>query len=189
MNNILIVTSSGKNKKMFNDLLIEQGIENIDSVCDSIQARSLASDNDYNIIIIDSPIGDELGDNLAKNLSTLTASSIILLVNENIEDKMCKRVEGFGIFVLKKPLNRSLFCASLKMAYAARERILALKKENEELHDKINEIRLIDRAKCILIEYLGLNEKQAHRYIEKQAMDLRKTRGDIAMDILNTYEI
>ena len=47
----------------------------------------------------------------------------------------------------------------------------------------------MDRAKCVLIQYLNMTETQAHRYIEKQAMDLRTTRRQIAEGILKTYEV
>ena len=50
------------------------------------------------------------------------------------------------------------------------------------------EIRLVDRAKCILIQYLDMTEKEAHRHIEKLAMDKRKTRREIAESILRSYE-
>ena len=63
-----------------------------------------------------------------------------------------------------------------------------LKKENDKLHDRIKEIRLVDRAKCILIEYLKMTEPEAHKYIERQAMDLRITKLAVAERILKTYE-
>ena len=66
--------------------------------------------------------------------------------------------------------------------------ISRLKSENERLQEKIAEIRLVDRAKCALIQYADMTEPQAHRYIEKQAMDLRRTRLDIAQSILKAYE-
>ena len=47
----------------------------------------------------------------------------------------------------------------------------------------------MERAKYVLIEHLGFSEEQAHRYIEKQAMDRRMTRRGIAEGILNTYEM
>ena len=56
------------------------------------------------------------------------------------------------------------------------------------LQDKIEEIRLVSRAKCVLIEVLGMTEPQAHRYLEKQAMDLRCTRREVAQGVLSTYE-
>ena len=57
-----------------------------------------------------------------------------------------------------------------------------------KLQKKIEEIRLVDRAKCVLIQYLNMTEAEAHRYIEKQAMDMRKTKKTIAENILNTYD-
>ena len=63
-----------------------------------------------------------------------------------------------------------------------------LKKENNKLLQKIEDIRMIDRAKCILIQYLNMTGAEAHRYIEKQAMDMRSTRKVVAEGILRTYE-
>lgn len=50
------------------------------------------------------------------------------------------------------------------------------------------EIEIINRAKTTLMEYLGFTEPQAHRYIEKHAMDMRVTKIEIAKNILKIYE-
>ena len=52
----------------------------------------------------------------------------------------------------------------------------------------MDEIRVVNRAKWVLIEYLHMNEAQAHRYIEKQAMDMRLTRREVAESLIKTYE-
>jgi response regulator NasT len=65
---------------------------------------------------------------------------------------------------------------------------MTLENENNKLQKKIEAIRLVDRAKCVLIQYLNMTEPQAHRYIEKQAMDLRQSRVATAENILKTYE-
>ncbi|MDR0426754.1 MAG: ANTAR domain-containing protein [Clostridiales bacterium] len=49
--------------------------------------------------------------------------------------------------------------------------------------------KLIARAKAALSESLGYTEDQAHKYIEKRAMNERKRRDEIAMEILKTYGI
>ena len=54
---------------------------------------------------------------------------------------------------------------------------------------KLADTKLIDRAKCMLIQYLGMTEDQAHRQIEKQAMDNRQTKTAIARGILANYEL
>ncbi len=63
-----------------------------------------------------------------------------------------------------------------------------LKEQNQKLQNKLEETRLVNRAKCVLIQYLNMTEQQAHRYIEKQSMDLRQSRVVTAESILKTYE-
>ena len=47
---------------------------------------------------------------------------------------------------------------------------------------------LVDRAKCYLIEKKGYTETDAHRLIEKHAMDTRMSRGEVAQEILEEEE-
>lgn len=51
----------------------------------------------------------------------------------------------------------------------------------------MQEIRLGNRAKWVLIEELKMTEPDAHKYIEKQAMDRCVSRREIAEDIIKTY--
>ena len=51
----------------------------------------------------------------------------------------------------------------------------------------MEEIRLVNRAKWVLIDQLRMTEQEAHRYIEKQAMDRCVTRRAVAESILATY--
>ena len=74
------------------------------------------------------------------------------------------------------------------MLQATRARMMNVMKEYSKLQTKIEEARLVNRAKCILIQYLKLTEPQAHRYIEKQAMDQRLSKTEVAQNILKTYE-
>ena len=50
------------------------------------------------------------------------------------------------------------------------------------------EIEEANRAKWHLIECLSMTETEAHRYIEKQAMDLRISKREVAENIIKTYQ-
>ena len=63
-----------------------------------------------------------------------------------------------------------------------------MEKKNASVDEKIEEIRIVNRAKCLLIEQLKMTESEAHRYIEKQAMDRCVTRRVIAENIILTYK-
>ena len=67
------------------------------------------------------------------------------------------------------------FRQAVQMAAACCRRLDYLRQENDKLRDKIAQIRLVDRAKCYLIEHKGMSEAEAHRMIEKTAMDTAAT--------------
>ena len=74
------------------------------------------------------------------------------------------------------------------MAAASNHRLLRLRQENARMQEKIAQVRLVSRAKCCLIEREGMTETDAHRLIEKRAMDTRRDRAEIAQEILDSYE-
>ena len=66
-----------------------------------------------------------------------------------------------------------------------RDHILTKVNENGKyLHEKLMQLRLVSRAKCLLIENRGMTEAEAHHYIEKEAMNSRRTREQVAEEIL-----
>ena len=67
-------------------------------------------------------------------------------------------------------------------------RLLRARQENARLQEKIAQVRLVSRAKCCLVEHEHMTEAEAHRYIEKQAMDTRRDRTEIAQEVLENYE-
>ena len=111
------------------------------------------------------------------------------MVKSEIVEQISADVEFAGVFVLQKPIIKPMFYQAFKMQMALKNRLLNLKKENEKLRNKIEEIKIVDRAKLILMENEKLNEEQAHKYIEKQAMNERISRYSVAKDILIKYNI
>ena len=63
-----------------------------------------------------------------------------------------------------------------------------MQEKQATVEEKIEEIRLVNRAKWLLIECLSMTETEAHRYIEKQAMDARISKREVAENIIKTYK-
>ena len=70
---------------------------------------------------------------------------------------------------------------------AARERLRKNEIKTVSIEKRMNEIRVINRAKWLLIENEKLSEAEAHRKIEKQAMDSCLPKIDIANKIIGKY--
>ena len=70
---------------------------------------------------------------------------------------------------------------------SARERLRQLEKKSLSIDEKMVEIRLVNKAKWLLISELSMSEPDAHRYIEKQAMNRCIAKRTIAEEIIKTY--
>ena len=73
------------------------------------------------------------------------------------------------------------------MMSAVHRRLANAIPQAERMQQKLKDIRVIDKAKCLLIQYERLTEEEAHRAIEKQAMDRRVSRREVAERILEAY--
>ncbi|MCR5732855.1 MAG: ANTAR domain-containing protein, partial [Sphaerochaetaceae bacterium] len=92
-----------------------------------------------------------------------------------------------GVLTLSKPLNRASVNQALEWMASFRERIKKLEKKTLSVEDKMKEIRIVNKAKWLLISVLKMDEPQAHRYIEKQAMDYCISKKEVADKIIKTY--
>ena len=188
MDRALIVSGSERGLDSVEQLLKSAGYGRITSITSGSEARRIIDTTEYELVVIMTPLSDEFGHELSIMVSESSAAGILLICKSDIADDVSEKVGDFGVCVVPKPLNRLIFHQSLKLVQATRSRMLGLKKENVKLLTKIDEMRLINRAKCTLMQYLKFTEPQAHRYIEKQAMDARQTRREVALRILATYE-
>lgn len=188
MDRVLIISSNENNISQFAQLLKAAGCGSIDVELSAASGRKKISEAEYDVIIINSPLSDEYGDMLALDAAGMTSAGIVLIVKSKCEKEIEERVEEYGVFVLAKPLSRTLFYKSLHLLKAAGNRLKGIQNENIRLQRTIDDSKIINRAKSILIDYLSMTEPQAHKYLERQAMDLRVTKVEIAKRLLSTYE-
>lgn len=156
-------------------------------VSDAKTALDVVDDTIYDIVIINAPLEDENGIDLAVKISTNTVCGVILLVQSDKASLVGKKVIDYGVVVVSKPINKMIFKQSLGVVRAAQKRYAGLSKENERLKSSLEEAKILNRAKFLLMQYLSLSEERAHKYIEKQAMDMRISRIEVAKQILRTY--
>lgn len=186
-NSALIVTNFEKDIEDLSGILRESGLPNISVVNNVGEARRCLVNNEFDIIIINTPLSDEFGANFAL-FATNTNAGVIMLVKAELADQVSLKVENEGVYVISKPIHKVILFQAIKMGLATYHRMVGIKNENLELKNKIEAIRVVDRAKCVLIQYLSMTEAQAHRFIEKQAMDMRISKTQVAQGIIKTYE-
>lgn len=185
---VLIVSSVLKVTEYMRNLLSEPVFAPIISVTSAGEAKRLLICSQYDLIIINTPLSDEFGSQFAIDIAQSARSGILILVKGEYYEQVAYSTENEGILTLEYPNSRAAIYQSIKLLIATRERLKKLEKKYDNLQDKMTEIRIVNRAKWLLIECSHMTEPQAHRHIEKQAMDLRKTRREVAESIINSYK-
>ena len=188
MKSALIVSGTDKSTAFFTEILTAASVSQIVALPSGGEARRLLAERAFDLVIVNAPLCDESGEGLSRYIASTGAAQVILVVKTEHLEAVSAVCEGDGVLTVSKPLNKALFWSALTLAKSAQSRIKRLQTENVKLKQSIEDIRIVDRAKWMLISYANMSEKEAHRYIEKQAMDLRATRGAVAEGILKAYE-
>jgi two-component system, response regulator PdtaR len=188
MESALIVSDSEKDTALFTALLNAASCRQIICQKSVESARKILQKQNFDLVIVDSPLPDESGESFSRAVASKGVSQIILLVKIESLDSVSAACEKDGVLTISKPVDKAVFWPALTLVKSYQGKIRRIQAENEQLKQKIEDIRVIDRAKCILISYMKMSEQESHRYIEKQAMDMRSSRRIVAEGILKRYE-
>lgn len=185
--NILIAGKTEEICDSIAQLLLELDCDNISTFTSGAIIRGVDISK-FDSVIISTPLSDEFGLDLVADISKDTKNGIVVLAKREIADEVQKKIRFTGAFVLPRPFNKALLIQTIKLTEIAHIGMAKLEEENRQLTQQLSDMKIVNRAKSMLMQYLNLTEDQAHRHIQKQAMDLRKTQRAVAEDILKTYQ-
>lgn len=181
---VLSVAAAEKFHTSLRELLPSGRYDPIHSAFDAAEARRRILESRYDIIVISAPLRDEFGTHLAQHFAENSGTGILLLVKPEYYSDVSAQVTPLGVLTLAKPTSPQLMLQCMELLCGTRERLRRMEQKSASIEDKMAEIRLVNRAKWVLIEKQGMSEQDAHRYIEKQAMDRCVSKRVIAEEIL-----
>lgn len=152
------------------------------------EAQRIIAERSYDLILINTPLPDDFGAKFAIDISDRSPSVVLLFVRSDNYHDVYDKVCDFGVFTVRKPLPQQSVTQALDFIKATRERLRKMEKKTVSLEEKMMEIKIVNRAKWTLINSLEFSEDDAHRYIEKQAMDRCLSKRIIAEEIIRSYD-
>ena len=183
LHSVLVVTKDSKISAMISALLSPPLFET-QIVSDFNEARRLSSERVFNIVLADYSEGE--GADFARDISE-TMSTILLLTPQHLFEEVSYRVEGYGIITVSTPFDQFYFYSSIKTAIAVQYKVQILSNQTTKLKVKMEEIKLVNRAKMLLMQNMSMTEQEAHRFIEKEAMNRGMKRTAISEEIIKRY--
>lgn len=184
---VLVVSSAEKLNTDLKSLLFESHYRPISFVSSISAAEREWNERAYDFVIINSPLPDDVGIRFATDVSQSNSSVVLFLLSSDAYADLFTKASNQGVYLLSKPSPLPMLALALDWMEVTSKRLQKIQKKTLSVEDKMTEIREVNRAKWLLISELKMDEPDAHRYIEKQAMDRCVSKREIAEEIINTY--
>ncbi|MDF2987125.1 MAG: response regulator with putative antiterminator output domain [Eubacterium sp.] len=184
---ILIVCSKPELIKELRTLMLQQGYTAAEYSVSANEARRKLDFFEPELILINAPLQDELGIDLVLDIADKTDAGIIILAKHEHLEEMQYKLEKVGALILPKPINKTTLLQTARFAAQSRKSLKGLKLQNDDLEKRINDRKVIEKAKWILVDKMNMTEPQAHRYIQKRAMDTRISQIKVAEEIISSF--
>lgn len=184
---VLVVSASQNFNGVLAPLLPESAFSPVLSVSGVSAAKRSMADRPFDFVIVNSPLSDGTGTEFAIDVCSTGETVVLLFAKADIHGEIYSKVVRHGVFTLPKPTSRQAIVQALSWMASARERLRKIQAKTLSVEEKMAEIRLVNRAKWLLIREQNMDESHAHRYIEKQAMDLCIPKSRVAETIIKTY--
>lgn len=185
---VLIISASEKFDTLVKQSLPPRTYIGIDCRKSASLARRSILERYYDLIIINAPLPDENGMDIAMDVTDKCNASVLLVVPKEVYEDVAERVSDLGILVVPKPSPKGSMDRSIRFLTANRNKLRMLEKKVRTVQEKMEELRLVDHVKLLLIEKKKMTEDEAHRHIGKLAMDNGVSRGRMAQMLLDDLE-
>lgn len=148
-------------------------------------ARRRLLEREYDLVVINAPLSDEVGEEFALDAAERGSSCVLVAVPRDVYEEMADYVIDRGILVIPKPVDAAVVDRALRFLAAMRVKMRGFEKKANAALEKAEEVRIVSKAKLVLMETKHMTEEEAHKYIGRQAMNNGVSRRRVAEAILD----
>ena len=185
---VLLVSAAEKFNTVTCSLLPGAEFYPVEIVKTAKAAQRRLLEQEFDLILVNTPLPDEFGTELAMDACLRSRAGVLLLVKRELHDEICAKVTDAGVLTLPKPTSEAVMRHMLRTLCAVRERLKRIQERQVTVDQKIEEIRIVDKAKWALISARQMTEEEAHQYIQRQSMDRRVSKRTAAEEILRILQ-
>lgn len=166
------------------ELLAAEGYEVVGQAGDGEEAVKLARELQPDLVVMDVKMPKMDGITAASTIAEERIAPVVMLTAFSQRELIDRAREAGAMAYVVKPFDASDVVPAIELAMARYAEIRAVEAEVEDLSERLESRKAVDHAKGLLMEGLGLSEPEAFRWIQKTAMDLRKSMREVADGVI-----
>ena len=170
------------------ELLEEHGYEIVGQASDGEEAVRLANELGPDLIVMDVKMPKMDGITAADKIAEDRICAVVMLTAFSQRDLIKRAKEAGAMAYVVKPFDASDVIPAIEIAMARFAEIRGVEDEVMDLEERLESRKIVDQAKGILQTSLDLTEPEAFRWIQKTAMDLRKSMREVAQGVIDHAE-
>lgn len=166
------------------ELLTDEGYEVVGQATDGVAAIDMARELKPDLVVMDVKMPKMDGITAAETIAEERIAPIVMLTAFSQRDLVERARDAGALAYVVKPFDASDVVPAIEIAMGRFAELRAIEAEVADLEDKLASRKAVDQAKAMLQEGLGLSEAEAFRWIQKTAMDLRKSMREVAEGVI-----
>lgn len=166
------------------EILRDAGFDVVGEAGDGETAVQLATELKPDLVVMDVKMPQLDGISAAERLAKNHVAPVVLLTAFSQKELVERASEAGAMAYVVKPFTPNDLLPAIEIALSRYQQIVALESEVADMVERFETRKLVDRAKGLLNEKMGLSEPDAFRWIQKASMDRRLTMHDVALAII-----
>jgi AmiR/NasT family two-component response regulator len=166
------------------EMLAEEGYEVVGQAGDGEKAVELAEELRPDLVMLDVKMPKLDGISAAERIAGRRIAPVVILTAFSQRELVERAREAGAMAYLVKPFDKPDLVPAIEMAVSRFAELQLLEAEVADLSERLETRKLVDRAKGVLQQQLDLSEPDSFRWIQKTAMDLRLSMGQVAAGVL-----
>jgi AmiR/NasT family two-component response regulator len=166
------------------EMLVEEGYDVVGQAEDGEKAVELALELRPDLVILDVKMPRLDGIAAAERIAGQRIAPVVILTAFSQRDLVERARDAGAMAYLVKPFDQTDLVPAIEMAVSRFTELRQLESEVEDLTERLETRKLVDRAKGVLQQSLGLSEPDSFRWIQKTAMDLRLSMRQVAEGVV-----
>ena len=152
------------------------------------EARRAVEREKIALMVIFSPLKDEEEIPRLFDMADRRGIAAGYIVGREIYGETAYRLEGRNVFVVAYPLQMDQVLQIVSFLYQVQKRFWLVLSEQERLQRQVQDVQIVCRVKCLLVEKREMTEEEAHHFIEQEAMNTGLSKREAALKILKELQ-
>lgn len=166
------------------ETLRDKGFDVVGEAGDGNKAVELAFALKPDLMVMDIKMPDLDGLSAAEKIAELRIP-VVLLTAFSQQELVTRTAEVGAMAFLVKPFSPQDLLPAIEIALSRHSQLVALESEIQDLGERLETRKLVERAKAVLSEKMKLTEPEAFRWIQKASMDRRLSMADVSRTVLD----